>query len=234
MKLSDRLQSLADLVPAGARVGDIGTDHGQLPCYLIQAGISPQVIAADVNALPLKGAQQLVEALGLEGAIKTRLGDGLSVLHPKEVDVVTISGMGGALMVSILEAAPLVVESLSRLILQPNVGAESLRAWGEMRGWHIVAEELILEDGRFYEVIAFEPGQGPPLTEMERLLGPMLLSQQHPLLVAYLREIKEADGYILSNLALSQSAEAKAKAEALENKWQGIKETIKCQFNVIL
>ena len=36
MKLSQRLQAIADLVDKGARVGDIGTDHGQLPCYLVE------------------------------------------------------------------------------------------------------------------------------------------------------------------------------------------------------
>lgn len=41
MKLSQRLQAIADLVDKGARVGDIGTDHGQLPCYLVERRLPP-------------------------------------------------------------------------------------------------------------------------------------------------------------------------------------------------
>ena len=36
----------------------------------------------------------------------TRLGNGLQVIAPGEVDVVTIAGMGGSLMLDILDAGP--------------------------------------------------------------------------------------------------------------------------------
>ena len=40
MKLSSRLQAIADFVPQNSIVGDIGTDHGYIPAYLIEKGIS--------------------------------------------------------------------------------------------------------------------------------------------------------------------------------------------------
>lgn len=36
VKLSRRLLKLADYVPLGKRIADIGSDHALLPCYLVQ------------------------------------------------------------------------------------------------------------------------------------------------------------------------------------------------------
>ena len=52
--LSLRLKTVAALVPFGARVCDIGTDHARLPIYLIQSGIAKSVIAADLRKNRLK------------------------------------------------------------------------------------------------------------------------------------------------------------------------------------
>ena len=58
IKLSDRLQLIAKEVNNGETVADIGTDHGFLPMYLWEQGISPKVIMADVSQGSLKKAQQ--------------------------------------------------------------------------------------------------------------------------------------------------------------------------------
>ncbi len=59
--LSQRLQAIADFVPQGAAVADIGTDHGFLPCYLAQQQRADKLIACDVNAQPLALAQKNIE-----------------------------------------------------------------------------------------------------------------------------------------------------------------------------
>ena len=70
---------------------------------------------------------------------KLRPGSNTKVIAPGEVNVVTIAGMGGALMVEILNGAPQVVDRLQRIILQPNVGAEAVRIWAEKNRWHGVS-----------------------------------------------------------------------------------------------
>ena len=77
---------------------------------------------------------------GLTDKVTLRLGDGVQVLKPGEVDTVCLAGMGGVLMSEILEARPEVVEGLKYLILQPMNGAEELRRWLYRHGWHIVDE----------------------------------------------------------------------------------------------
>lgn len=235
IKLSQRLQAIADMVPQGSSVADIGTDHGFLPCYLAQNGQAVQVIACDINAQPLALAQKNVADYNVTDIVSTRLGNGLSVIEPGEVDVVTIAGMGGALMLEILDAAPGVVDRLQRIILQPNVGMEAVRIWAEKNLWHIVQEELIRENDRFSVIIAMEPGRSlKSMTPVELFLGPELLAKQHPLLGLYISEEWDKTQKVLAQLAQSGSEESRHKEKMLQRKWEDINGVIKCRLGVSL
>lgn len=235
IKLSQRLQAIADLVPQGARVADIGTDHGFLPCYLAQNGQAEQVIACDINAQPLALAQKNITDYSVSDKVSTRLGNGLQVIAPGEVDVVTIAGMGGSLMLEILDAAPQVVDRLKRVILQPNVGAEAVRIWAEKNRWHIVREDLVRENDRFSVIIAIEPGRSlKPMSAVELYLGPELLADQHPLLGLYISEEWEKAQKVLAQLALSDSEESRQKEKLIRRKWDDINGVITCRLGVSL
>ena len=96
MHLDDRLQALADFVPEGARAADIGTDHGYLAVALLQQGKANFVVAGDKNRGPYEAAKRTVHEYAIsEEQISVRLGDGLEVVKPGEVDTVCIAGMGG-------------------------------------------------------------------------------------------------------------------------------------------
>ena len=230
IKLSQRLQAIADMVPVGAKVADIGTDHGFLPCYLAQSGKAEQVIACDVNAQPLALAQKNIADYNVADKVSTRLGDGLAVIKPGEVDVVTIAGMGGALMIDILDASPLVVDRLKRIVLQPNVGAEAVRIWAEKNRWQIVAEELVKENDIFSVIIVLEQGRSDRfMSAVELYLGPKLLADHHPLLGLYISEEWEKTQHILEQLSKSDSEESRKKEKQLRQKWEDINGVIKCK-----
>jgi len=59
MKLSERLLTIASLVPKNSIVADIGTDHGYIPAYLIENNISKKVIGTDIS----KGSLEYVFTL---------------------------------------------------------------------------------------------------------------------------------------------------------------------------
>lgn len=235
IKLSQRLQAIADLVPTGAKVADIGTDHGFLPCYLAQSGKAELVIACDVNAQPLALAQKNITDYNVGDKVSTRLGNGLAVLKPGEVDTVTIAGMGGALMIDILDASPMVVDRLKRIVLQPNVGAEAVRIWAEKNRWQIVAEDLIRENDIFSVIIVLEQGRSDRfMSAVELYLGPKLLAEHHPMLGLYISEEWEKTQHILEQLAKSDSEESRKKAKQLRQKWEDINGVIKCKLGVTL
>ena len=92
--LSKRLSVIASLVPFGARVCDIGTDHAFLAIELMRTKRACSVIATDVNEKPLQKAKINVEKSEQSG-ITLRLCDGLEGVLPEEIDTVVIAGMGG-------------------------------------------------------------------------------------------------------------------------------------------
>lgn len=185
VKLSKRLSAIANMVPAGTVVADIGTDHGYLPVHLVMNGICPQAIAADISPGPLNSAKQLVELLNLTRKIHIRRSDGLQAISPGEAQTVCIAGMGGQTIVKILTKAPHILDSVQRLILQPMRWVSEVRIWITQNGWTIINEDIVFEDDKFYEIIAAEKGQSE-LTKEEVEFGPMLLSEKHPLLNQYI------------------------------------------------
>ncbi|WP_409341313.1 tRNA (adenine(22)-N(1))-methyltransferase [Paenibacillus sp. MBLB4367] len=154
--LSKRLALIARLVPAGSKLADIGSDHALLPVFLCQQGTVVSAVAGELNPGPYAAAQKQVTDAGLSDRIEVRRGDGLAVIAPGEADVVTIAGMGGSLIASILSAGEAKLTGTSRLILQPNVGEEQVRRWLFEHGWALADEYIIEEDGKIYEVLVAE------------------------------------------------------------------------------
>lgn len=102
MKLTPRLQKIADEIKPGETMADIGTDHGFLPLFLWEQGISPQVIMADISKGSLDKAAENCRLLAPDTDFDLRLGSGLEVLAPAEVDTVVMAGIGGNLICELL------------------------------------------------------------------------------------------------------------------------------------
>ncbi len=150
MKLSSRLAAVAGLVPPGARVADIGCDHGYLSLYLTESGIAAHCIASDVREGPLSAAEENVRAAGMTGRIELRLGDGLSGIAPEEADCVVLAGMGGDTMREILQAAPWIADGRHTLVLQPQSHTDTLRLWLSEQGFSVKEERVVYDRGHLY------------------------------------------------------------------------------------
>lgn len=214
INLSHRLAAVAGMVVPQGAAADIGTDHGLLPVYLVMNGICPTVVASDTADRPLQAAMRLVRQWGMENRIDLRLGDGLAVLRPGEVATVCLAGMGGTTQIAILSAAPEILTGVRRLVLQPMRGAALLRSWLTGHGWTIVGEELVLEEGKYYEVLAAEP-RPSHLTDWQEVAGPLLVASRHPLLPAYLAHRLANGAKVIESLEKSGSPAAHAKKKEL-------------------
>lgn len=160
MKLSSRLQHIADRLPPGCRFADIGSDHALLPVWAVKHGAAVSAVAGEVNDGPLEAARRQVAEAGLSQSVSVRKGDGLEVIAPGEVDAITIAGMGGALISSILEAGVDKLAGVKRLILQPNVGEDFVRRWLLEHDWYVTDETIVAEDGKIYEIITADAVPG--------------------------------------------------------------------------
>lgn len=214
VELSKRMQAVADMVTVGNRVCDVGCDHGYVSIYLVQAGISPRVLAMDVNKGPLKRAEEHVKAYEKEAYIELRLSDGLCAYKNGEADSLLCAGMGGRLLMKILEREPDKTESFRELILQPQSELKLFRKFLREKGYSILAENMILEDGKFYPMMKVSPksmGTGTEIqdedTESMDLLGPYLLQNQNPVLLAYIRQEIQVKEGILEGLKKQEQKE---------------------------
>lgn len=150
--LSLRLKTIASLVPNGARVCDVGTDHARLPIYLKQSGIANTVIATDLNEKPLKNAEGNIRESGVTG-ISLRLCDGLSGVQKSEVDTVIVAGIGGEVISGILNNCLWLKADGIILILQPTTSPEMLRKFLVNNGFDIINETPVYENGKIYSII---------------------------------------------------------------------------------
>ena len=184
LKLTDRLLKIAELVSEGKRVADIGTDHGYIPVYLLNNNKINYAILADVNKGPLENARKEVRHNKLEEKVDLRLGSGLEVLNPNEVDEVIIAGMGGILISELLEAKKEVAHTVDKLILQPMQAQEELRKYLYNNGYEILDEVLVKEDFRIYEIIVAKYTAANTNVEDEIYyeIGKKLIENKDPLL----------------------------------------------------
>lgn len=199
IKLSHRLQSIANMVAPYRRVADIGTDHGALPMYLVENQLASFVVASDRIKTPIRVVTELVKQSSFEDRIAVRLGDGLTVLQPGEVDAVVMSGMGGMTIIEILEHTPAVLATTKRLVLQPQRNIGELRQWLQQHDWQIMDEDVVWEEGYYYEILVAQPGK-MALTEEEMLFGPVLLKKNSPLLKEYWQVKKEETCRLIARL----------------------------------
>lgn len=178
-KLSKRLERVSNYIISNGILADIGSDHAYLPCFAIEQGLSLKAIAGEVVEGPYQSAKTNVAERNLSSQVDVRLGSGLTVLSKGEADSITICGMGGTLISQILEDGKDKLSGNERLILQPNINAESIREWLKKNHWKLVAEEILEEDEKIYEILVAENGDTAILSEEELLMGPFLIKEKN-------------------------------------------------------
>ena len=220
--ISKRLELVASFVPQGAILLDVGSDHAYLPIDLVEKGQIERAIAGEVVDGPYQSAVKNVEAHGLKEKIQVRLANGLAAFEETDqVSVITIAGMGGRLIARILEEGLNKLANVERLILQPNNREDDLRIWLQDNGFQIVAESILEEAGKFYEILVVEAGQ-MKLSASDVRFGPFLSKEVSPVFVQKWQ--KEAAKL---EFALGQIPEKNLmERQVLVDKIQAIKEVL--------
>ncbi len=192
IKLSKRMQAVADLVDENS-VADIGCDHAHVAMWLAENGVH-RVIAMDVKQGPLDIAKSNIRANNMEDIISVRLSDGMEALGADEVECAIIAGMGGELITQILSRGIKKLEQGIHLILQPQSEIHKVRQFILQNGYIICTERMLIEDGKFYNIIKAVPmheykGAGTcreKYLPLDILYGRLLLAEKNPVLKTYL------------------------------------------------
>jgi len=183
-------------------LADCGTDHGKLPIYCVKNNLVKRAYASDNKEKPLNNARENIASNNLNNLVIPVLADGLSYIN-EEIDVVSILGMGGRLIVSILEEADL--RNVVRLVLIANSENEILRTFLQENNWKIIAEELIHENRKNYQLMVLEKGQ-MQLNALEKVFGPLIIKAKS---IAFINMIKKQ----LNEL---KNAQLKAKSDEVK------------------
>ena len=158
MHLTPRLRAILELVPDGARLADIGTDHALIPVALLRRGTITGAIASDIGEGPLESAARTARQFGVSGAVSLRLGAGLRTVQPQEADTIVIAGMGGETIIGILREDPWALDGIHLLLLQAMTGQAELRQYLYAQGGAIEQEVICREGRRMYSVMAVRGG----------------------------------------------------------------------------
>ena len=230
IELSARLMAAAELMGECETAADIGTDHGYLPVWLVQSGKAKRVIACDINSGPLTRAKHTVEKTGLSDKISPRLGPGLTKLAPGEAETIAVCGMGGSLIISILEESEITARTAGTLVLQPQNDIPKVRYFLHRSGYHITDEKMVLDGGKFYTVLSARFGTAAEKyeTEAEYLFGSVLLKRRDPVLREYILRAAAKQERILWELSRQSTEKSKTRLAELTKQHELYKEVLKC------
>ena len=220
--LSMRLERVAAHMPAGARLADIGSDHGYLPVALMRRGLIAAAVAGEVALTPFHAAQRTVRDNGLEKQITVRKANGLEAIEPQDdITAISLCGMGGETIRDILENGKARLSGQERLILQPNGGEQPLRHWLMENSYRIVSEELLSENSFYYEIIVAERA-GPVVYSAEELyFGPLQMQARSSVFLSKWQRILRHKQQTLAQFAKARQAvpDVKVHEVAQQARW---------------
>ena len=151
----------------------------------------------------------------------------MSALSAGECDCVVVAGMGGALAVKIMEEGQAVFEKLKEFVLQPQSELAKVRQYLCDNQYHVIDEDMVLEDGKFYPMMKAKRGVPEPYTQVELRYGKKKKKKKHPVLKQFLEKEVQTKETILTNLELESGEHIENRKKELKEELLLVKEALK-------
>ena len=189
ISLSPRLKTISDMVSCDT-ILDVGTDHGKLPIYLVKIDKIKKAYASDLNDGPVKSCIDNVKAFNLENRIEVIKSDGLRNIDMGIAKTLCIAGMGGELIVKILNDSFDKTKLFEEIILQPMTHIEELKAYLFDAGYNITEEKLVIDSGKIYDVFKVVlTDKKEQYNEVDLMVSPVLIKNKDKLLSKFVEKI---------------------------------------------
>lgn len=241
IELSKRMQSVADMIQPCDAVGDIGCDHAFVSIYLVEQHRAKRVIASDVRRGPIAIAKRNIEAMNLSDQIEIRMGDGLDTIVPGEVNAVVLAGMGGMLMIDILERGEEVVTRCDQLVLQPQSDIEKVRRYLAEKGYHLADEQMLIDAGKYYNLLDVRVHEMVQKDEYDcskladdwcYMYGGSLLRKKDPVLRSWLVKQRDTTAGLINSLSGKNTENAAKRLKTVKAEQKTICAVLKQVYGI--
>lgn len=184
--ISERIKRIASYIKPYKVIADVGCDHGYLIKYAFDNYDIKEAYAIDNKKGPLDSAKNNLKDYN---NVKYFLSDGLDSVD-ENIEVVVIAGMGGMLIKDIISNNISRIGNVKRFVLQANKNVYELRKFMNDNGFMISNEEILEEDGKFYEIVVFEKGKDNYSFD-DLFFGPVLLKEKNEVFLKKWTDIYE-------------------------------------------
>lgn len=241
IELSKRMQSVADMIQPCDAVGDIGCDHAFISIYLVEQHRTERVIASDARRGPITIAKRNIEAMNLSDQIEIRMGDGLDTIVPGEVNAVVLAGMGGMLMIDILERGEEVVTRCDQLVLQPQSDIEKVRRYLAEKGYHLADEQMLIDAGKYYNLLDVRVHEMVQKDEYDcskladdwcYMYGGSLLQKKDPVLRSWLVKQRDTTAGLIDSLSGKNTENAAKRLKTVKAEQKTICAVLKQVYGI--
>ena len=185
MKLSERLETIASLIPDHVTVYDIGCDHGHLEVYLIQHRVDVTIYAVEKSDITMKKARKTFSYYPSERIIPV-VNPVLATLPIAENSYLVLAGLGANTIIKLLKGSRLP----EHIIIDARRDLKNLRAYLISLGYQLKKERIVLENEYDYVIMLWERGNAS-YDEVTLWIGPMILKESHPKKRCYLTRLYE-------------------------------------------
>lgn len=227
IKLTPRLQAIANEIEPCNCFADVGCDHGYISLYVLDRWKANRVVAIDVSLKCLEKTIRLLKSANIDDQAIFYNCNGLSRVREKP-DEVLIAGMGGDEIIKILydysRVRPL--NTIENLILQPMKDIYAVRKWLNENGFAIVTDKVV-KDKKLYHILRAKPAI-QRLTEEQLMFGAAIQSYFCKEYLEWLREYEQKYIKILktANKQLAVTESVKFTLNRIRNQIKLVEEEI--------
>lgn len=162
-KLSRRLETLASYHNNQNIIWDIGCDHGLLGLSFRDNSHVNEIHLVDPSKPVIDELQKkLKDSYISKPILNIHHQSGQSLTLPREKrNLIFIAGMGGTEIGEIVSSLHTQVDNDSLFVISPHRKILELRELLGKLPVSLIKEEVIFEDGQFYQIMALRAGPGP-------------------------------------------------------------------------
>jgi tRNA (adenine22-N1)-methyltransferase len=221
---SKRLTKLAEFTGGLNSIADIGSDHSYLAKYLLDNKKIKYALCVEAVDGPFKRSRLALDSYIKQKKADVILSDGICDVSPNVIDGIVLAGMGGNLILEILNRDLLRLHQFKRIILQPQNAQTEIRRFLIHNDFEITAESIVYEKEKFYEIISASPNMNATARKEIFYEIPLLcVLNKDPQIIDFIRYKQYKLTNIIqsctgkkSNLAQRQIKDAQTKINELE------------------